>query len=520
MSIPNLSFCNKCQTLVPTQRFDRDGKVYLKKNCDKCGPNETLISNSAVRSAQKRTLDVDVRHHYEGCDLKCVTCARHQALKFTFVYVTNHCNLNCPICFDNVPGLGFDFEPPMEYFDEVFKHCASLPKPPVIILFGGEPTMRKDLFDIIALSKSYGLRTRIFTNGLKLADEEYCRALLRTGVGINFSYDGTNPETYRTLRGNTKAMELKLKALDNIAKNKDALKGKVVLTVVFAKGLNETEIPSILEFCHERRDIISTAFLMPMIHTWDTVKWDYDPPRMTTEDIEDLVESAFPGYHLEFLPLGVVHEFAAILGTMGKETNVYAGAHPNCESIYQLFSDGKKWRPLAHFLKKPESEIARSLLQLNKRHSDRELRWQTSLVGRTLGAVRLRKAALMMTGFAGMTSLLLRNMRWGRIFKGYGPLKLYHAAMVALEKAVGCKFRNVRRRHMNTQEELRLVVLPLEDNSVLETERLERCPTGHVYWDPEKKKNVFVPVCGWKLHNKATLRRIADYYAQTAAQKT
>lgn len=514
----NSSLCNICKKLVPSDRVERDGKVYLVKKCDACGPNETLISNDAVRSAQKRTLDVEVAHSYEGCDLKCFSCQRHQALKFTFVYVTNHCNLNCPICFDNVPGLGFDFEPPMEYFDTIFKHLSQMPKPPIVILFGGEPTTRKDLFDIIKLSRSYGLTTRIFTNGLKLADEEFCRELLKTRVGINFSYDGGNPETYRVIRGNVKAMELKQKALDNIAKNADLLHKKMILTVVFAKGLNDTEIPEILKFCHDRRDIITTAFLMPMIHTWDNAKWDYDPPRMTTEDIENLVEKAFPGYHVEFLPLGVVHEFAAVLTSVGKDTNVYAGAHPNCESIYQLFSDGEQWRPLGHYLRTSESKIAKALLLMNKRHKEREQRWQRSLGGRVLGAIRLRKAALGAIGATEMGALLLRHVRFARLIKGWGPAKLYHAVMAPLELMVGCKSGNVRRRHLNGQEELRLVVLPLEDNSVLETERLERCPTGHVYFDPRKKKMVFVPVCAWKLHNKEALRDIADYYAQKAEQ--
>ena len=44
------------------------------------------------------------------------------------------------------------------------------------------------------------------TNGIKLADEEYCRKLIETRATILFAYDGDNPETYRVLRGNEKIL--------------------------------------------------------------------------------------------------------------------------------------------------------------------------------------------------------------------------------------------------------------------------------------------------------------------------
>jgi 7,8-dihydro-6-hydroxymethylpterin dimethyltransferase len=514
----NSSYCNICKKLVPTVRFTRDGKVYLRKECSACGPNETLISNDAVRSEMKRSLDVHVEHSYEGCDLDCPSCGRHRNPKFTFLNVTNHCNMNCPICFDNVPGLGFDFDPPMEYFDNVFRELAALERPPIVCLFGGEPTTRKDLFDIIALSRNYGLRSRVFTNGLRLADEEYCRALLKTRTEIMFSYDGSSPGTYVTLRGNAKAMELKQKALDNISKNAQYLRRPMTLITVLAKDMNDSEMPEILQLCHDRRDIIGTAFLMPLVHTWDSAKWQFDPPRMTTEDVEQIVQNAFPGYRLEFLPLGLIHELASALRAIGKESDPYAGAHPNCESMYFLSSNGEQWLPAVHFLKKSESAVAQSILELGQRHQNREARWQKSLGGRALGAVKLRNAALRTAASADVLALLARTFRVGRLFKGRGVAKWFHAGAAAVELTLGLgPSMNVRRKHMTVQEGLRVVILPLEDNCVLETERLERCPTAQVYLDPESKKAVFVPLCAWKLHNRTILRSISEYYARPAA---
>lgn len=62
-------------------------------------------------------------------------------------------------------------------------------------LFGGEPAMRDDLFDIIRLAKERKLTVRIVTNGIKLADEDCCEQIIKTGSTVLMAYDGNNPET-------------------------------------------------------------------------------------------------------------------------------------------------------------------------------------------------------------------------------------------------------------------------------------------------------------------------------------
>lgn len=71
--------------------------------------------------------------------------------------------------------MGFLFEPPLEYFEKIFKYYAQCEPKPSIQLFGGEPTVRNDLFDIIRIARKLKLATRLTTNGIRLADEEYCK---------------------------------------------------------------------------------------------------------------------------------------------------------------------------------------------------------------------------------------------------------------------------------------------------------------------------------------------------------
>ena len=87
----------------------------------------------------------------EPCSLNCTKCQIDHKPNMVFLDVTNRCNMNCPICINNTPSMGFLFEPPIEYFDTIFKHFAQITPKPSIQLFGGEPTVRNDLFDIIKL---------------------------------------------------------------------------------------------------------------------------------------------------------------------------------------------------------------------------------------------------------------------------------------------------------------------------------------------------------------------------------
>ena len=43
MKSKNRAFCNACGRLVPARAVERDGAVYLRKDCPDCGPTETIV---------------------------------------------------------------------------------------------------------------------------------------------------------------------------------------------------------------------------------------------------------------------------------------------------------------------------------------------------------------------------------------------------------------------------------------------------------------------------------------------
>ncbi len=71
---------------------------------------------------------------------------------------------------------------------------------PHITFTGGEPTLREDLPALIAHAEKNGQVTGLLSDGLKLADKEYLKALLQTGLDhLLFILDPENKASWRAL---------------------------------------------------------------------------------------------------------------------------------------------------------------------------------------------------------------------------------------------------------------------------------------------------------------------------------
>jgi len=110
--------------------------------------------------------------------------------------------------------------------------------------------------------------------------------------------------------------------------------------------------------------------------------------------------------------------------------------------------------------------------------------------------------------------LVRRHAHLGRLLRGRGLGRLWHALALPLGFLCGRRSRAVFAAHTRVGRTLQLVVLPFEDRSTLETARLKRCPTAFAYFDPEEDRVHYVPTCAWNLHKDAAMRRIVAHYAQ------
>jgi MoaA/NifB/PqqE/SkfB family radical SAM enzyme len=72
---------------------------------------------------------------------------------------------------------------------------------PRITFFGGEPLMRKDIFELIGYANSKGMITKINTNGFALSEEVVVKLKEAGLTHCDVSIDDTDPETHDKLRG-------------------------------------------------------------------------------------------------------------------------------------------------------------------------------------------------------------------------------------------------------------------------------------------------------------------------------
>ena len=502
----NRSFCNQCDTLVEAAPVERDGKMYLVKNCSKCGTTESLISSDSERYMMKHSLDDE--HTYSGCMLKCIGCGKKKEPSFVFIDITNRCNLNCPICINNTPSMGFLFEPPLDYFEKIFDHFADCEERPTIQLFGGEPTMRDDLFDIIRAAKERKLTVRIVTNGIKLADEDYCQQIVNTNSTVLMAYDGSNPKTYEVLRGSTRMLEMKQKAVTNLKK----LNAKVAFMTCVARGYNDKELNEIIEYAHEARGVVRGIYFLPLALAWDPKEMDLEADRINTEDIEIMLDNAFPDERIDFMPAGIMGGFPTLCKYLGVKRVPFMGAHPNCESFYVLFSDGERYRPLSWCLKAPVQKLGQDIFAFEAKLAQSAARFGEN-------PSKIQHARMMGKIGIGLMGIMRKNVRIDRIIKGRGVANLWHLLCILCALTSRARRKKIGKNHLAMYEALQLIILPFEDNSVLETERLERCPNSFAFYNPETEQVDHVPTCAWGQHKTDTMRHIADYYEKQSEGK-
>ena len=502
MAEPNSGVCEKCRKSVPVTHDKRDDGVYMVKECPDCGTTEALVSSDAAVWQTKRDIfDYQPGEAGHACALSCLGCGHLHHPKMVFLNVTNRCNMNCPICIANIPGMGFEFHPPLKYFERVLDGLAAFTPPPTVNLFGGEPTVRDDLFEIIDMAKSRGLRLGIVTNGLKLADEAYCKKICETGIRVLIAFDGHDPEIYTRLRKSSDAYEKKVKALENLKKHKTR---KHTIMCCVARNVNDKHMRDLIDFCHESRDFIANLHLIPLAETWSEGEFATDVAT-NIEDVEEIIKEAFPGEKVEYLPAGLPHRLKKAMAFFGSPRLTFGGVHPNCESATMFFSDGERYWPIGRFLKRPLTDLARDTVRMAK-EIDPKLdrldpkRWFSKWRGRLFVARTLGR-------------LWLRSLDLKEITRG-APFLAITRIIIGL--MFGKSFKDLLRKYTRLSNILGMVVLPFEEYHSVESERLKHCTAGFAFEDPDKGNIITIPVCAFSLFRDIE-KRIADKYASAEA---
>ena len=147
---------------------------------------------------------------------------RNDGLKMVAWEFTRSCNLSCAHCRASATSGPYPGELStaecFKVIDEIasFACVGSGPKP-IIIMTGGEPLLRKDIFEIAEYGKGKGFTMVMSPNGT-LLDEENIQKIISSGIKrISVSLDGPDSKTHDNLRQVPGAFD---KAIEGIKKAK------------------------------------------------------------------------------------------------------------------------------------------------------------------------------------------------------------------------------------------------------------------------------------------------------------
>ena len=113
--------------------------------------------------------------------------------------VTRSCNLACVHCRASAKRGPYEGELDTNHCKKLLDEIAAFSSP-VIILTGGEPLLRPDIFEIAAYGDQKGMRMVMATNGT-LVTEEIARKIIDAGIQrVSISIDGLNADSHDAFR--------------------------------------------------------------------------------------------------------------------------------------------------------------------------------------------------------------------------------------------------------------------------------------------------------------------------------
>ncbi|MDR2668748.1 MAG: heme b synthase [Desulfovibrio sp.] len=129
--------------------------------------------------------------------------------------ITRSCNLACRHCRAEAHPEAYPGElstKEAKKLIESFTECGE----PIVILTGGEPLLRADVFELAEHARAVGLRCVMAPNGT-LVDAEAARKIRASGIArCSVSLDGADAASHDALRGVPGAFDAALRGIENL----------------------------------------------------------------------------------------------------------------------------------------------------------------------------------------------------------------------------------------------------------------------------------------------------------------
>jgi uncharacterized radical SAM superfamily Fe-S cluster-containing enzyme len=347
-----ISVCPECLQRIPAEIVEENDEVWMKKTCPEHGFFKDKISSSSryykwthystdtwsfEKNGDVNPPDVE-NFDPRGCPYNCGLCPEHlSTCSLALIDLTNRCNFNCNFCYANVQKAGYLIEPSLEEIERIMDHFRNKPIPAVSIMFsGGEPTVRKDFPEICKMAKDKGFKEVIVaTNGYgfqkKNGGLEFTKKCYEMGLDtLYLQFDGINNITYEKTRGIKNLMDYKMRVIENC---RTAELSSINLVATIVKGVNDTEIGNIIQFCIDNIDVVRGITFQPVSLCGRIAAEEMQELRITNADVIKEVDKQTGGkisFDTAWYPLSTVVEFGRIVAYLADVEPIEFTCHPDC----------------------------------------------------------------------------------------------------------------------------------------------------------------------------------------------
>jgi radical SAM protein with 4Fe4S-binding SPASM domain len=173
--------------------------------------------------------------------------------------LTMRCNLACAHCYldANTRDCGDANELNSEEIKRVLTEISQTNPACMVVMTGGEPLLRPDIYELCAHASSLGLMTVVGTNGTLLTEKNVQR-LLDAGVsGAGISVDGLTAEFHDAFRGWTGALQHTMDGIKNCQKL--GLSFQIHTSIHQA---NVGQVDEIMDWAHKQGAMVMNFFFL------------------------------------------------------------------------------------------------------------------------------------------------------------------------------------------------------------------------------------------------------------------
>jgi uncharacterized radical SAM superfamily Fe-S cluster-containing enzyme len=493
---------------VKAQIIERDGQIWMVKDCPKHGHFEDIMSidPAFTRHIQENFPGRDMRSHNDE-KMRChgSSTLTHGRGGVLTIDLTNRCNMMCDPCFTDANQVGFVHELTWEEIKTLLDNAITVkPKRQMSVQFsGGEPTISPHFVEAIRYARKVGYNSvQAASNGIEFAkSKELCKAAAEAGlryVYLQFDGIGNAANSHRKV-GNL--FDVKLQAINNLH---EAGVDIVPVTTII-NGVNNEQVGRIIQFALDNPKKISFLSFQPVSFTGrDEAITDerrhaqrYTLSHMA-HDIKNQVGFGEP--LRDWFPVSFMTTFTdwadLIHGPNAAWGQLNCGCHPDCGIGMAMMIDKetKEAAPVTAFLKM--DQVARDLARVNDAARGKFL----SSVGFALALLRNYDPFQSPTHFRIVDMMKKMDKTFGATGHNYGK--------VSGDRTI----EDIKRRRADRWNFLFIAGMHFQDLFNYDFRRTEQCVIPYATQEGEISFCAYNTGIGWrqiveKIHMTATLTK-------------